>query len=101
MIKYLECACYSTEHVMKFSLDEDSLACTDAAFLFVHTQLIPAPWYKRIWQAIKHVFGYQCRYGVWDEFIFTEESATAARDLLNRYLEALKHQNEHAKLSNG
>jgi len=27
-------------------------------------------WWKRVWYAIKYIFGYRCKYGHFEEFIF-------------------------------
>jgi hypothetical protein len=34
--------------------------------IYTDVYLPDKPWYKRIWLAIKYVFGYKCRYGFWD-----------------------------------
>jgi len=79
-IEYMECRCMSPEHLLKFHLDlEDGDLCLD--FHLADW----TPWYKRIWTAVKYVFGYKSKYGDFDEFIFKDED-------VDRLLELLVHQ---------
>lgn len=82
---YFDCACNSSDHTLRFSLHEEYKG--DEPSLYSEVQLRQYhPWYQRVWMAIKYVFGYQCRYGHWDCFLFEKETAVQMRDLLNRYL---------------
>lgn len=80
---YLECACCSNEHLVKLIYDDGT---HDIPFLAMYVQLIQEPWYKRIWKGIKYIFGHQCVYGHWDEFIFDEKTALKFKFLLTRYI---------------
>jgi hypothetical protein len=45
---------------------------------------------KRIWIAIKYVFGYRSKYGHWDCFIMQPKDAERLRSLLDRLVEDAK-----------
>ena len=66
------CQCHNTEHQLIFSYfpeDEDK-----DVYMSVH--LIPEyRLWKRIWRAIRYIFGYRSRYGHFDEFIFKKSDA--------------------------
>ena len=53
--------------------------------VFAHVFLRPDPLPKRIWNAIKYVFGYKCRYGHFDEFILQRADVTRLITLLQEY----------------
>jgi len=66
----LICACHSFEHQIIFSvLEEDTPEMSVNTHLITHKNV-----FKRIWVAIRYVFGYKSRYGEWDEFIFKLEN---------------------------
>ena len=60
----LVCACHSTEHQIVIQKDEEENV------LYCSIHLCPLPWYERIVNGIKYIFGYRCKYGDFDEFIF-------------------------------
>ena len=66
------CQCHNTEHQLIFSYfpeDEDK-------DVYVSVHLIPeCRLWKRIWRAIRYIFGYRSRYGHFDEFIFKKSDA--------------------------
>jgi hypothetical protein len=77
--EYVECACTSSEHTLRFVVDEeDNEIYTDVQLARWH------PWYMRVWLAIKYVFGYQCKYGHWDCTIIQEEQAKQIIQLMKR-----------------
>lgn len=58
---YVECECTSAEHTLRFTIDVDD------EVIYTEVHLNPwQPWYKRVWMAVKYVFGYRCKYGNWD-----------------------------------
>ena len=65
--KYFDCACYSQDHTICLEYIDDD---PDDSIVTLSVQLTKyRAWYKRLWAAIKYVFGYQSRYGHWDCFI--------------------------------
>ncbi len=78
IVEYMECACMSPEHLIKFYVDvEDGDVCLD-----VHLANW-IPWYKRIWRAVKYVFGYKSKYGDFDSVILKDEDVLKIIELLN------------------
>jgi hypothetical protein len=65
-IKYLECVCHSPEHTLRFEKDDECIYT--AVYLNQDKNL-----FKRVWVAIKYIFGYKCKFGHWDCFILKEE----------------------------
>jgi hypothetical protein len=51
----------------------------------VHIFLQPEPLPKRLWTALKYVFGYKCQYGHFDEFVVRPEDADKFISLFQRY----------------
>jgi len=64
-IKYLECACHSPDHTMRFHIEDDDI------YLTVH--LTRDNLFGRLKKGIKYIFGYTSRYGHFDEFIINKE----------------------------
>ena len=72
------CKCYNTEHQLIFSY------FTDEKEVYVSVHLIPEyRIFKRIWNAIKYIFGHRSRYGHFDEFIFKPEDADKLQSIVN------------------
>lgn len=67
--EYFECSCHSPEHTLSLAFDDDE----DLPAIYGHVFLGENPWYKRVWMAVKYVFGYKCKYGHFDEFVFNPE----------------------------
>ena len=64
------CQCSSSEHQIIFSIFDDF----DDPEVFASIHLVPEyHWWKRVWNAIKYIFGYRCKYGHFEEFIFRPE----------------------------
>lgn len=81
---YFECECHSDEHMLKFKFfpdDEDPMLY--ASVYLRHWQ----PWYKRVWVAIKYVFGYKSKYGDFDCFSMNKEDANKFYNLAKKYKE--------------
>jgi len=76
-VKYIDCACKSPDHVIRLGKFDDE----DEAWLEVQLPSYHNV-FKRIWMAIKYVFGYKCRYGYWDCFIIHKEEAEQIREFL-------------------
>lgn len=81
--EFYECQCYSDEHILRFFLDKKD------GWLCVSTFLSqPNSFFQRIWLAIKYVFGYKCKYGHFDCFIFRDEDADRLINLLQQLKDA-------------
>ena len=76
---YVRCECTSAEHTLVFRVWNDEI--------FVETHLSKyLPWYKRVVLAVKYVFGYQCKYGAFAEFIWKKPQAQLVRSMLTDWL---------------
>lgn len=88
VIKYIECACGHTDHVIRFGyFPDDDL---EYMRLYVHTQLPRERWYKRLWLGIRYIFGYQCKYGHWGETVLDSDGVNQLSLLISDYIRA-KH----------
>jgi hypothetical protein len=67
--EFFVCACSSDEHTLRFVYDPDT---ND---MWASVYLDPKRWYRRLWVALRYVFGYQCRYGAFDCFLFDSKDA--------------------------
>lgn len=66
------CECENIEHQLVFTYFPEE---EDGA-IYVSVHLIPeSNIFKRIWHAIKYVFGHRSIYGHFDEFIFKQSDA--------------------------
>lgn len=91
--EYYECDCGSDEHTLRFILDldeEDPRIYTNVFLNQWHS------WYKRVWIAIKYVFGYKCKYGHFDCFILKQADADKMITMVTKLKEA-KHNEKMAK----
>ena len=88
-VEYFECACHSDEHTLKFALDPgfwEGEKQTDEPELYTSVFLGNYPgFFKRIWIAIKYVFGYKCKYGHWDCFLIKKDDTDRLIKLLEEY----------------
>lgn len=74
----ITCACQSPEHIMLADFDEDN----NLVFLSVH--LCPERnIFKRIWKAIKYIFGHICIYGTFDEFVIDNSNVNEFKEIVN------------------
>jgi hypothetical protein len=81
---YLECSCHAPEHTIRFSYIADD----DNPELFVDVSLSGRPrWHKRVWNAIKYIFGYRCQYGHFNEFIYDLDEAAQLKEFLEGFLD--------------
>lgn len=81
------CQCSSLEHQVIFQFDPDE-GYND--FLYINVALNHYyPWYKRIWLGIKYMFGYECRFGHYDEIMLNREGVTRIRDRFNAVLKKM------------
>ena len=66
----LICKCHSPEHQILFRWWGDD----ENGEVYMEVLLNPEYiWWKRIWVAIKYIFGYKCKYGMFDEVILNKK----------------------------
>ncbi len=85
-IEHIVCSCGSSEHVLEFMFDIDE---KEPQFDHIYTQ-VQLHQYRtfreRVWVAIKYIFGYKCRYGVWDCTVMEKEEAKKLYKFLGQYI---------------
>jgi hypothetical protein len=79
------CACNSTEHQMVVSYSEDEFDGVTYPTIYLHTHLTKRPFWQRVSYGLKYIFGYQCRYGAFDEFILNPDDVTGVEKIV-KYL---------------
>jgi len=82
--EYFECSCSSAEHTLRFVIDEEDV--------YTEVHLTTKAWYKRIWTAIKYIFGFASRYGCYDCTLIKPEDYDRFIDLFTKAKET--HNNE-------
>lgn len=75
--EYLICQCSSPEHTIHFIFDKDENEIYTEIFLNQSRSFL-----KRIWIAIKYIFGYKSKYGHWDTFLMRNEDILKIKRLL-------------------
>lgn len=77
--QYFDCQCGDFNHVFRFVLDE-----VDGE-VWLEININPyLPWYKRVWEAVRYVFGCRPVYGHYDVTLLREEDYHRVHDLLDR-----------------
>lgn len=94
--EYFECSCYSDEHLLTFSFSMDK----KYPEVYCHVMLNHNKrWYKRIWIAIKYVFGYQSIYGMFDEIILKPKDIVRLKALCQEFEWFVKNNAENEFLA--
>ena len=62
--EYFDCECKTPEHTLRFTLDNEY------GDLYLDVFLRPDVWHKRLWYAIKYVFGLRCDLGAFGGWMF-------------------------------
>jgi len=79
----LICSCHSTEHQMVVLYAEDEIEGVTYPMVYVHTHLTKRPFWQRVGYGLRYIFGRQCRYGAFDEFIFNPEDSDKLQNLVD------------------
>jgi hypothetical protein len=66
------------DHILRFSYEPEDRE------LFVTVHLAPLPFRKRVWNAIRYVFGRRSRYGDHDEVVVNDDDVFRLLELLTR-----------------
>lgn len=89
--EYFECICDSNEHLVRVNYFVDEIFDREEDGIYIDLHLNGYyPWHKRIWYALKYIFGYHCKYGHWDCWNLKRQDAERFRDLLDRYINSHK-----------
>lgn len=95
-IELLICECHSTDHqlILLYKYDEERdengniIKKFPMCYMHIHLNDTNTFW-QRVKYGIKYIFGYKCRYGAFDEFIFNPEDAPKLQKLVD-YLNGQK-----------
>jgi len=83
--EYLECSCTSAEHLLRFTFDHGWKGECPEIFVDVQLNHFHGFW-KRLWQGLKYIFGYKCRYGHWDESLLLGDQVRQLRAMCDKHL---------------
>ena len=107
-IELLICTCHNTEHQLillheydeeiKKDADGNEIKDESGKFIYdkkypmcyVHVHLKKGGFFERLKHGVKYIFGHQCRYGAFDEFIFKPEDAPRLQQLVDHLNEQIK-----------
>jgi hypothetical protein len=80
----LICECSSPEHqiILSYDYDEDKDG-NKIPMCYAHIHLNKLSFWKRIKYGIMYIFGYQCNYGAFQEFIFDSKDVSKLQELTN------------------
>lgn len=76
--EYFECACHSDEHTLKFVYDPDENELYTSVFLNEDR------FFHRVWNGLKYIFGYKCKYGHWNCWLLRPEDVDRLLKLINK-----------------
>ena len=79
---YFDCRCWSHEHTLRFNMDVDEVDQTLFTSIFLNDW---DRWYKRVWYALKYVFGFKCAYGHWDCWSLDQHDVKKLRGMLDDF----------------
>jgi hypothetical protein len=68
--------------IVNYSEDEYPDGTKDP-IVYIHTHLNKRPFWQRLKYGIKYIFGYQCRYGAFDEFIINPKDIDKIKDIIH------------------
>lgn len=83
--EYFDCECFSSEHTLRYVFYRSRKNWSeDDVTIEVYLNTYEGFW-KRVWIAVRYIFGYRCRYGHWDNIEMKHEDVTRLRGLLQQY----------------
>jgi len=84
--EYFECDCSEFDHTMRVAYFKE-----EPDFMYVEVHLRQKSFFRRLWAAIKYVFGRRSDYGDFDEFLWTPKTAEKMRDLCDEFIKTEKN----------
>lgn len=75
---FVVCVCETPEHTLRFMYDEEEKELYTEVYLNQYRSF-----FKRVWVAVKYVFGYTSKYGHWDCTIISKPKADKLKAFLN------------------
>lgn len=90
--EFLICECESLEHLACFTFCDDNVVVDDEGteinfkYVALSIHLKKLPFFKRLVNGVKYIFGYTSAYGDYDEYIIKKEDAKKFKKVV-KYLE--------------
>ena len=81
------CDCGDVSHQFIISWYPDDEDWNDLLYFQVHLNQSNGFW-KRLWDAIKYVFGFKCRFGAFDEILVNKHDAKRLKNSLEKFIKA-------------
>ena len=78
------CDCGSIEHQIRVSYDVD---CQN---VYVMMYLRKHKFFSRLWHGIKYIFGYQCKYGGFEEVVLDVEKIKEMKKFLQKCIKDIE-----------
>lgn len=76
--KLFICECSSREHQIIIEHEEED------NILYVNIHLTKPSFWRRMKIGLKYIFGYQCKYGAFEEVILSKEHLPDLKELINK-----------------
>lgn len=84
-ISYLECDCYSPQHIVRITFSD----VDDFFLITIHLNNNRKFW-KRLIEAIKHIWGGRSIYGNYDEILLNKKEVEKLKGICQEYLNNYK-----------
>ncbi len=85
--EHFDCDCTSPDHQVIFSAWENDDKAWDEE-MFVHVSLNESlPWYKRVREAVRYVFGLPASRWHYDDVVLKKEDAERMRAFLDKFIQ--------------
>lgn len=91
--EYFDCLCNDSEHVLKVVYDPDA----DFELFCIEIHLCRRGFFRRLVDAVKHVFGYQSRYGAFGCWSLHDDDVVRLHELVGKYRHDLAKSKENKK----
>ena len=75
----LHCICHSEEHNLHMMYWADD---PEERELYISPHLCPFVWWKRVWLAIRYIFGYRSRYGDYASITLSQHDVVVLQKFL-------------------
>lgn len=80
--QYFECDCSDFDHIFRISYFKD-----DQDYLYLHIHLRRHGFFRRMWTAIKYVFGHGSKYGDFDEILLSKDTSKELIAIIQKFID--------------
>lgn len=94
--EYIECVCSCACHNLRFSWDPDPSFPKILVSVFLNSYY---GFFRRIWLAIRYIFGFKSKYGQFDEVILMNEQVEQLENMCDRFLKTHMRKSDTLKNS--